>query len=774
MATRHRLRRSNRLPLLVLCFLVGNILTHQLPALPSSHQIAALLLVGVLLSWATASHVAACLIIGVAWTALAAGHRLEHRLPAHLDGEDIELSGWIDDFPNVSEQRAVFSLRVVSVGSAPIVLRRLRLTWYDDFPDLQPGMSLSLIARLRRPRGSLNPGGFDYERWLFVEGYSATGYVRSGAIAQAQPRTMSAQWLAFRSDIAGRIADAAHSDTSAALIIALAVGDRSRFSEHTWTVFRRTGTSHLIAISGLHIGLVAAFAFALVGYAVRRLSRIAVFDLELAGIAGIGAAFLYAALAGFSLPTQRALIMCVFAFIVLLSRRHVNQLHSIALATIVVLCLDPIATMSASFWMSFTAVATLLVVLNRQSSSAEWRVAQHSRTAWCRRLVTTQVVLSAALLPLVAGFFAEFSLIAMMVNLVAIPVFSFVLVPATLLTSILVAISIRASEPIGWLSILADPMFDLLAELARVPWAAQSMPVRFEWPLLLACAGVMLALPWHSFAGRRMAWLALGPLFSAAPDKPPIGAARMTVLDVGHGLAVVVQTHTHRLLYDAGPVSRSGFDAGEAIVVPALRAASAYGLDRLIISHGDNDHVGGASSVLDAYPSADLLIGPDVSSLAGRHCHSGQNWVWDGVEFSILHPSLSYTPRGNNSSCVLRVSSQQGSVLIAGDIEARAEQVIIGTANLRSDVVVVPHHGSATSSTEQFVAEVRPVAALVSAGFNNRWGFPKAAVAERWRAVGATIHVTGSSGALHLSWRDGQIRMIGERALRRRYWRARD
>jgi competence protein ComEC len=253
---------------------------------------------------------------------------------------------------------------------------------------------------------------------------------------------------------------------------------------------------------------------------------------------------------------------------------------------------------------------------------------------------------------------------------------------------------------------------------------------------------------------------------------PAPGAARVVVLDVGQGLAVSVATHAHRLLFDAGPSFRSGFDSGDDIVLPALRASAPRGLDLLIVSHADNDHAGGASAVLAAFPNAGVLKGPDVATLPGTVCEPGARWEWDGVAFAILHPARDFAARGNESSCVLKVSARGGSVLIAGDIEARGESATVRSGGLASDVVVVPHHGSATSSSQAFVDAVGAKLALVSAGYANRWGFPKPAVTARWERGGARVAVTGDDGALTVSIDAAGPTLTAERGRRIRYWQA--
>jgi competence protein ComEC len=290
--------------------------------------------------------------------------------------------------------------------------------------------------------------------------------------------------------------------------------------------------------------------------------------------------------------------------------------------------------------------------------------------------------------------------------------------------------------------------------------------------LLVAGSGGLLALPAHALPARRLAWLALVPMLVVEPPRPPSGAASVLVFDVGHGLAVLVETAEHALLYDAGPVFRSGFDTGNEIVVPALKRRGIESLDLVVVSHADNDHAGGVGAVLAAYPGTQVLKGPDVASIAGETCVGGQKWRWDGVELEVLHPAAGFPALGNDSSCVLQVRAQGTSLLLLGDIERFGERALIERASPKADVVLVPHHGSATSSTQALVTAVGARYALVSAGFGNRWGLPRRDVVERWEEAGATVLVTADTGALSFALGKHGLAPMAERYGRKRYWHA--
>jgi competence protein ComEC len=364
------------------------------------------------------------------------------------------------------------------------------------------------------------------------------------------------------------------------------------------------------------------------------------------------------------------------------------------------------------------------------------------------------------------------SLVGPLVNLVAIPWFNLVLVPLTVLATIASSVDLLAAHVaplVAGVGYLASATVRCLHAVATLPGAAHAVPLP-PWPALaVAACGVALAVGGGGLPGRRLAWLALLPLFAPALRLPELGAARVVVLDVGHGLAVLVATRDHRLLFDAGPISRSGFDAGAEVVVPALGAGGRRGLDRLVVSHADSDHAGGVPAVVAAFPHVDVLKGPDATTLPGRVCERGEQWEWDGVRFAILHPSADFAARGNESSCVLAVTAGETTLLVTGDVERLGERALL-TQPIAAAVVVVPHHGSATSSSPAFVAAVDAELAIVSAGFANRWGFPRAEVRQRWEQAGAAVVVTGEAGAVSVDLGPEGARVSTERDGRHRYW----
>jgi competence protein ComEC len=746
---------------------------HLLPALPPSESYVPLTLAVLLTLRFRAARTLLPVVAAFVWTAHCAQLRLAERLVAP---GDFAVTGWIDDFPVAAPGQVTFSLHVDAPRPAGVP-ERVRMTWYDAPKSLAAGVAVKIVARLKPPRGLRNPGGFDYERWLMLENYGATGYVRSGAVVPDARVSGSRAWLQYRARLAARIAAASPDADAAALMVALAIGERFMFADRHWTDFRRTGTSHLVAVSGLHVGLLGLVLFVAVRWLwLRAPIAAAVYDLEAAAAASALGTLYYAALTGFAVPAQRSAVMIITALALAVSRRSVGAGQSLAAALLAVTIWDPFAPLSGSFWLSFAAVAVLLRVAAarslRAAASRRWR----RLAAGAYNVARLQWSISWALLPLVAAFFAEVSLVGPAVNLIAIPWFSLVLVPAALAITVVCSqqwlAALVGGPLINAAGVLADYTVAALHACSAGSWAAVHLAPPGWLALAVAVGGVALALPSHPLPGRRLAWLALLPLALPLGTAPPRGAAQITLLDVGHGLAVIVATRGHRLLYDAGPRYPSGYDAGASVVVPALRAERRFDLDRVIVSHGDNDHAGGVRRVLDEFPQARVLAGPDVVGFSGDPCARGQRWLWDGVEFAILHPPTAFEPRGNDSSCVLRVAAGGHAVLIAGDIEARAERAL-PRERLSADVVIVPHHGSATSSTTAFVAATHPVYALVSAGFGNRWGFPSRVVRRRWAQVGAALLVTGDVGAVTVALGPDGLTVSAERARWRRYWNAR-
>lgn len=711
-----------------------------------------------------------CFAAGMCWTCLRIDARLDDQLAAALAGQDFEVTGWIDGFPRRRAGQVSFSLAVLEASRSAKLPSHLRLTWYEPAIELRAGATLDLRVRLRQSHGFANPAGFDFERWLFVEGYGATGYVRDGRLSSVRAPFLASRWLRFRASVAARIRETVESPDAQALLIALAIGERFAFGEQHWTTLRRTGTSHLVAISGLHVGIVSVLLFFVArALCLRGPAVLAVYDLEIAAAMSLSGASVYAALAGFTVPTQRALIMLAVAMAILLARRATTMAVGLSAALLFVLIWDPLAPLSPSFWLSFAAVAILWQLGVGRSGPTK---RMHSPLRHVAEAARTQWGISLGLAPVVAYLFGEISLISPVVNFVAIPLFGLVLVPLTLAATLALLLEPLGSMLFACAEQVAQLSYRMLAWSATAPWAALPLPALGLEQTLLLFAGAICSLPSHALPGRYLGWLAMLAAIAAPSDGPSLGGLRATVLDVGHGLAVLIRTRDHALLYDTGASYPSGFDVGREIVLPVLRSKGISRLDRVLVSHADNDHAGGLESILSAYPDTELLAGPDLDTRNALRCSRGQRWSWDGVVFEILHPPPSFPSAGNDSSCVLRVRAAGRGLLLTGDLERLGEESLRSAGlDIAADVVVVPHHGSSTSSSASLTTASGPRFALVSAGYANRWGFPKPDVTARWERAGATVLVTGLVGAISVNVRPGGRMLVDtERGARARPW----
>ncbi|MFC5303030.1 DNA internalization-related competence protein ComEC/Rec2 [Azospira restricta] len=713
----------------------------------------------------------ACVAAGFGWAALRADLRLADDLPADWEGRDVRVVGVVAELPQPFDRgdRFVFDVEaVLSAGArvpARVMLSRYAGGGDEMLPALRPGQRWQLTVRLKRPHGNANPHGFDYEAWLLERGIRATGYVRAtpppALVDALVPRPGYLVELARDAIRARFLAELAGADY-AGVLVALTVGDQRAIHGDFWRLFARTGTTHLMSISGLHVTMVAALLAWGVGFLWRRVPRLALrLPAQRAAVAAgwLGALF-YAFLAGFSVPAQRTLFMLTVAALALLSGRRTAPSRTLALALGLVLALDPWAVLAPGFWLSFGAVALLFYAASeRLGEVAGWRAA-------LARWGAAQWAVTLGSLPLLLLFFQQFSLVSPLANALAIPAVSLLVTPLALLAALLPLPGLLQLD--HWL--LARVM-DFLGGLADLP--VLELPAPPPWSVVVALAGIVWLLLPRGVPARWLGAVLLLPALSAPAPRPPAGAAWMTVLDVGQGLAVVVQTATRTLLYDTGPLYSAESDAGQRVVLPYLRALGVGRLDALVVTHADSDHAGGAASVLATLPVARVLS--SVDDLAGEPCAAGQAWEWDGVRFAMLHPEPG-PPRArtktNNRSCVLRVEAGGRSVLLTSDIEAADEAALLARAPavLKSDVLLVPHHGSRTSSTPAFVAAVDAPDVIFPVGYRNRFGHPRPDVVARY--AGRRLWRTDRDGAVRIVLADA-VELSAYRQVHRRYWHGR-
>ena len=706
---------------------------------------------------------------GFLWAAVLAHARMADWLAPELEGRDLDVVGVVASLPAVSERAVRFEFEVES--SDQRLPRKLLLAWYrspwtEDGPALlqepvHPGERWLFTVRLRRPHGHVNPYGFDYEAWLLERGVGATGYIRQRGTQKRLGLRNGLFDMIEKTREAVRDRFQAHlgATPAAGILAALAVGDQRAISAEEWRLFNRTGVTHLMSISGLHVTLVSGLAAWLAAFGWRRVPA-AVLRLparKAAAAAAIAAALGYTLLAGFAVPAQRTFFMVSVVAAALWCGRIASPARTLALALALVVAADPWAPLAPGLWLSFGAVALIFYV-----ASTEWRLVQWGRMQWA---------ITIGLAPAALLLFGQVSVAGPLANALAIPLVSVVVTPLALLAVVFPFETILQAA--AWLVEWLLAFLEWCAALPGALWQ-QHVPPWWAAALAMAGAGWMLAprgVPWRAGGLALMA-----PAFSLAPPAPAAGEAWITALDVGQGLAVLVRTANRTLLYDAGPAYGPDADSGGRIVVPLLRGAGIRSVDLLVVSHEDVDHLGGALTLLETLEvralASSLARGHALNSLTPMpsRCAAGRSWDWDGVRFEFLHPRPGWeSARRNNQSCVLRVDAGGASMLLTGDIERHAEWFLLGKIP-KTDVLLVPHHGSRTSSSEEFIAAVAPRWAVVPAGYRNRFGHPAREVLERYAKAGVRVLRTDVDGAVSVFLgKDLEVR--SERMRAPRYWR---
>ncbi len=831
-----------------LLFLAGLMLVQQLSVLPDIKWLIAAVLMAGIIAWLRYWR---CLFfaVGVVWAIVFAMHRLSARLPEQLEGVEVQVAGVIADLPEQDEKRVRFDFiardgvyaagqsgtgaaileKSIEQSKTPQSFRqgsskhsrraqgerdfgapaKLRLSWYYPDQPIKAGQHWLFTVKLKRVHGTMNPGGFDYERWLLTEGIAATGYVRPAP----KPVLLGGDsaWNSisvWRQRIADRLSSALADSPSLGLIKALTIGDGSGISQQQWEVFRKTGTTHLVVISGSHIGLIAGLVYFVVlklwawtGWLVWSPQRIA-------AVVALLIAILYSGLAGFSVPTQRSVVMLFIAMSAIILQRNSRPFNTLSVALFAVLLFDPLAVLAAGFWLSFLAVSLIVYAVSGRLG----------KLGYFWGAIKMHWVTSVGLSPLLLLFFQQVSLIAPLANLVAVPVISLLAVPLSLLAVVAMFISSTLADPVFYLADhVLQGLWWLLAYLAAIPLASINHAPPSYWALLFAVPGVLLLLAPVGIPARWLSLVMFLPLVFTEVKRPETGDIDMTLLDVGQGLSVVVQTSRHLLIYDTGAKFSAESDRGQSVLLPFLRSQGVAKIDSLIISHGDNDHIGGAASLMRGIPVEKVLtsVPQQLSEYAPIACTAGQSWLWDEVRFTMLGPAApdpdrallsvaeglaaytpslviaetapgslpAYTPSmaikqafvsDNDNSCVLKIQSAHGTVLLVGDIEAVAESWLVETYgdDLKADVLVAPHHGSKTSSTAVFLQAVKPDYVLIPAGYRNQFGHPHKDVLARYRHTNAKWLNSADSGAISVNVENNGFVVQGMRETKSKYWNA--
>ncbi len=762
-------------------FLAGILLLHTLPELPARNWGLALPVVILALIFAPRVRLPAWGVAGFLWAVLLAAPPTV--LPAELEGVDLWVEGWIAAIPDREPRSIRFEFETLRAqyGDLPVPLPgRLRLSWWDDGersqdrrssrPELRVGDRWGFMARLKRPHGLLNPGGFDYERWLYAKNIVATGAIRAQPPPQRLGQAERYPLDRYRQRVVDTFYRLLPGNPYAGILVALAVGDESGITPWQWELLNRVGIGHLMSISGSHIGLVAGIVFGLSWLGWSRSPALALRwpatrAAALGTILGAGG---YTLLSGLSIPAQRSFLMAAVAMTALLLQRPVVPSRILALALLAVLISDPEAPLLAGFWLSFGAVAAILY-----SVSGRWREGR-----LFGQTVSLQLNITLAMLPPTLVFFQQFPLWSPLANLIAIPWVDCTVLPLSLLAALAGPLGDPIQTALLELAALTlDGLWQIMVWLDRWPGMVLYRPAPPLWTLLFALPGMALLLAPKGLPGR---WLGLPlclPLLWPPAVRPEPGGFWFTFLDAGSGPAAVVQTRHHTLVYDTGPKLGTTLDAGRAVVVPFLRWQGATQVDLLIVSHADGQHTGGVRSLRELMPVARLLTSaPEQTPIDGAEpCRVGQAWEWDGVRFEMLHPPA-HGFSDDSASCVLRVGGAAGRVLLTGDIEGSAETALVAKdgTGLAAEILVAPHHGHRNLSTPAFLNAVQPRYILLASGYRNRFGYPHPDTLARYQATGAMVLDPAEEGALTFRVEPGRV-LEPERYRRdqRRYWNAR-
>lgn len=702
-------------------------------------------------------------MLGLAWTYYIAHSTLAWQLPNEVEGRNMLVTGYVKSLPVTDEWQTNF---LFAIEKSALV----KLSWRDASQTVKVGDKWQFVVRLKRIHGTQNPGAFDYEAWALQKGLRATGYVVASQdnkiLSHSRFRSFVDQW---REHLQSRLQAYLPTTKTSPWLMALLLGERTGITHDDWQVLRNTGTNHLMAIAGLHIGIIAGIAHMLTSWLWRRSARLVfLLPAQLAGAcAALMMAILYSMLAGFSIPTQRACIMLTIFIFALLLRRKINPWHAWSLALLIVLLMNPLSVLTESFWLSFGTIALIIYGMSGRLSSSGWW------WKWGR----VQWVIGLGLIPLTLFFFQECSLISFAANSIAIPWLAFFILPFCFLSVIFLFIYPPATSIF---LMLADKslagLWLVLTWFSQLHFSIWQQFIPSYFHLTLAILASIFLLSPAGFPGRWIGILWFLPLIFYTPNKPAHGEFWLTLLDVGQGLSVIVQTQNHTLVYDAGPKFLPNFDMGESVVIPYLHTIGTKKIDMLVVSHGDNDHIGGTQILQKTLPISSIKtsVPEKIPSTTTDYCLAGYAWEWDNVTFSFIYPSQQQLHLGNDSSCVLLIDNGQQRALLPGDIEKFAENELLRQSpqQLQASVFIAAHHGSKTSGLKNFISAIHPQYVLYATGYRNRYHFPHPSVMATYDAMHVKQLNTAETGAIQFKF--GQEKNILPpilyRQISKRYW----
>lgn len=682
-------------------------------------------------------------LCGFIWANFYSNRLLSWELPPGLENKNIVIEGYIASLPKTDFKHTSFIFEVIpqtlsnnhqvnnsnnitNINFYKIPKNKFLLNWYTDYPQyplLKVGDYWHLHVKLKRPHSTYNPGEFDYEAYLLQNQIRVTGYV----VSKNDNKCIKSLWYHHpidraRQKLAEKIRTSLANRPYTDFIIALLVGDQNNIEVSKWQVLRRTGTIHFLIIAGLHIGFIASFMF-FVGKFLWKLIPSLCLTIpaqKFGAILALLSSVIYSTLAGFSIPTQRALIMVSMFMSGILLNRNINGYTALLIALFCVLLFNPLAPFTSGFWLSFAAVFFIIYALQGRLK-AKNKLYRYCKLQWA---------LTIGLAPLTLALFQQTPIVSFLGNSVAVPWIGFIVIPLVFLGGCTILFWEKLGQLILIFACKAISIIWIWLEwLASLPIASFEHAINNFWILAASLIGILLILAPRGWPNRCLGCMCLAPLFFYTPPNPNYGEAWFTLLDVGQGLASVIRTQNHTLIYDTGPKFFDNSDTGDRIILPFLHHLSINKVDMLVVSHGDEDHSGGAKTILNNIPVTQFITSvPEFfAPYPATHCYAEQNWQWDGVNFIVLHPQKKDNEfSGNNASCVLRVSTGSKSVLLTGDIEKSAEFEIVKNfgSMLQSSILVAPHHGSDTSSSLEFINAVQPEYVLFATGYLNRFHFP--------------------------------------------------
>lgn len=718
-------------------------------------------------------------IIGAIWVTWYASHILAFTLPTQWEGKPLRVTGVINSLPTHDPFGTVFEFYTNTISYEDKSLQVntvIRLRWQPNnqshtSPQFKPGEHWQLLVKLKRIHALQSPGAFDFEAWALQKGLRATGVVVDSPFnSQLHASKISHLEDQWRLRVREKMINALSNKTSENWLIALMVGERNGISANDWEVLRNTGTNHLMAIGGLHIGMVAGAAHLFLIGLWRRFPRgmLWIPAQHVGAVAALFAALFYSSLSGFMLPTQRACLMLALLIFTGLCHKTVNRWRIWSIALIAVLLINPLSVLTESFWLSFATIALIIYGMQQRLNPIGWW------WSWCR----VQWVIGLGLIPLSFILFQQCSLISFIANTIAIPWLTFLVLPFCILGTLWLFIFPAIGEGLLWIADKSmSGLYLWLSMLNHVPHIVWTLYLPIGMSAILMVIGVILLLLPNGFPGKAVGFIWLLPALLQKPASIEPGNMVFTLLDVGQGLSAIIQTHSHTLIYDTGARFMNGTDMGAAIVLPYLRTQKITRIDAIIISHGDNDHIGGLQAIQQTLPiNAIYTSVPDKISYPNvLECERGKQWQWDGIHFTFLYPDSESSLLGNDRSCVLRIDNGVHSILLTGDIEKAAEKnLFLHDPNaLQTEIMVAPHHGSKSSGWEPFIHAVNPQSVFYAVGYRNRYHFPHPSVVKTYQSLGVKEWNSIECGTMRLDLDKNNNALLPMHCYRKqqhRYW----